>query len=68
MSAYDLSAGGIGIGVEIHPVGLIAQGVGGGGHGHGDPVVAEAHADVAHDEGVLRELQELVAVDQVLDG
>ena len=50
LCADDLGAGGVGVGVQVHPVGLIAQGMGGGGHGHRDAVVAEAHADVAHDD------------------
>ena len=60
-----LGPGGVETG-QVEPDRLPAQGLGAGGDGHGDPVVAEAHADVAHDEGVLRELQRLVAVDQVL--
>ena len=46
----DLGAGGLGEAREVQPVGGVAHGVGGRGHGHGDAVVAEAHADVAHDQ------------------
>ena len=53
MSAYDLSAGGIGIGVEIHPVGSIAQSLCRRCHGYGYAVVTEAHADVAHYDALV---------------
>ena len=53
MTLVHLGAGGVGIGVQIHPVGLAAQGVGGGGDGHRDAVVAEAHADIAHDDALF---------------
>ena len=53
----DLGGGGLGVGVEVQPVGLVAQSVGGRGDGHGDAVVAVAHADVADDEGVVGQLQ-----------
>ena len=53
LSADDLGAGGLREGVQVHPVGRISKGVGRAGHGDGDPVVAEAHADVPHDETLL---------------
>ena len=54
-------------GGKVKPDGLAAQGLRAGGDGHGDAVVAEAHADVAHDQGVFREIQRRVAEHQVLD-
>ena len=46
----DLRAGGLGEGREVEPVGGVSHGMRRGGHGHRDAVVAEPHADVAHDD------------------
>ena len=54
MVGDDLRAGGLGEGAKVEPVGGITERVGGAGDGHRDAVVAEAHADVAHDDGGAR--------------
>ena len=55
--ADDLAAGALTEGVEVHPNGLIAEGIRRRSHRHRDAVVAEAHADVADDDGFVRELR-----------
>ncbi len=49
----DLGAGGVLKGVEIHPIGLVAQRVRCRRHRNRDAVVTEAHADVADDDALF---------------
>ena len=53
LRADDLGAGGVGKGIEIHPVGRVAHRMRRRSHGDRNAVVTEAHADVADDDALF---------------
>ena len=49
-----LGAGSLSVRIQIHPVRSIPHRVCRGGNGHGNPIMAEAHSDIAHDNAFFR--------------
>ena len=68
LAGNDLGGGRFFVGIQVQPVGHVAQRVRGARDGHGDAVVPVAHTDVSDDERVLREDKRLsVCQHQVFD-
>ncbi len=51
---------------EVHPDGLITEGLRAGGDGDGNAVMAKTHADIADDNGIFGHFQRFIGEDEIL--